>query len=111
VDDGFLTLLPATGAELERNLRYLIGVMREGIGGELVSNEYWINTEIPFTDFSLEIVPPATNEVYPMGVLGIHVGNHAWTVAAIPYVFRGLPLEALIYIIWPQYAECLDDEN
>lgn len=108
MDDSYSDLFPLSGADLERQLRFLIRTMREGIGGEIVAGDYWINTVVPHTDFSIEIIPPDMNPVYPTGALGISVGEGAWACAALPLEFRALPLEALVYIIWPEHAGAID---
>jgi hypothetical protein len=64
--------------------------------------------ELPGIDFNREIVEPGEHEGFPEGAVGIRADGDFWTVAALPYSLKEVPLAEIVKQLWPQYADKAD---
>lgn len=61
--------------------------------------------DLPGIDFNRELVEPGEHEGFPDGAVGIRADGDFWTVAALPYALKDVPLTEIVKQLWPQYAD------
>lgn len=56
--------------------------------------------EMPGHDFTRELIKPSKE--WPEGVVCIRVDDDFWSMAALPWEYRRLPLAVVVEILWPE---------
>lgn len=88
---------------MQMNHRQLLSELEEFVRD--VPEPYWVGkkgVDLPSFDFNREIVKPSTNSEYPDGAVRILADWDFFTVAILPYRFRGLYIEEIAAALWPE---------
>jgi hypothetical protein len=75
------------------------------IRSEIQPPYFFHEKDLPGIDFNREIVEPGQHETFPHGAIGIRADGDFWTVAALPYSLKEMPLADIVRQLWPQYAD------
>lgn len=63
------------------------------------------SSDVPCPDFNREIAEPGKMADFPDGAVGIRVDDDFWLVASLPYEFRGLTIQQIVAVLWPDIPE------